>query len=178
MDGPNASPSGMDTTNPSGSWFTAASINCDIATMSNVSGARYSTFAPVCCAASSTPFFTTDQNGSFAWPCDTTIISAAIAGAATAIAVAVTTPFTNLFILLPPNLMTMAGPSVIRIDPNSVVGALAENRFQCGALLFAPQSCYQISLSDTGRPCCADSVAASAITSAATPSSKPTGMGE
>ena len=40
IDGPSASASGIDTTIPSGCWFTAASINWLIATMSKVSGAR------------------------------------------------------------------------------------------------------------------------------------------
>ena len=45
--------------------------------MSKVSGARYSTVAPVTFCASSTPFLTTDQNGSEAWPCTTTTIRGA-----------------------------------------------------------------------------------------------------
>ena len=55
-----------------------------MATMSKVSGARYSTLAPVSFAARSTPFLTTDQNGSLAWPWLTTMISVAIAAGAAA----------------------------------------------------------------------------------------------
>src|ERR1051325_5403371 len=72
IDGPSAFASGIDTTRPSGFEATAASINCDIATMSNFGGAWYSTLTPMSFAAASTPFFTTDQNGSEVWPCLTT----------------------------------------------------------------------------------------------------------
>ena len=46
MEGPSASASGMETTSPSGSEATAASISCAIATMSKVPGAWYSTVTP------------------------------------------------------------------------------------------------------------------------------------
>ena len=86
-----------------GAWLpfdrlTAASINWLMATMSKVSGARYSTLAPVSCAAFSTPFLTTDQNGSEAWPWLTTMMSWAAAGAAIAIAAAASVDFTRCFI--------------------------------------------------------------------------------
>ena len=74
---PSAAASGIETTSPSGWLATAASISCAISTMSKVAGARYSTVAPVTFCASSTPFLTTDQNGSDAWPCTTTTIRGA-----------------------------------------------------------------------------------------------------
>ena len=40
IEGASASASGMETTSPSGSWLTAASISWPMATMSKVSGAR------------------------------------------------------------------------------------------------------------------------------------------
>src|SRR5947207_6773476 len=43
-----------------------------MAHMSNVGGALYVTETPSSCAAALTPFDTTDQNGSDAWPCVTT----------------------------------------------------------------------------------------------------------
>src|SRR3954467_8033878 len=70
--GPSAPLSGIDTTSPSGLVATAASISCDMATMSNVPGDWYSTPTPRSLPAASTPFLTTDQNGSDAWPCTTT----------------------------------------------------------------------------------------------------------
>ena len=72
MASPSASASGTDTTRPSGCEATAASMICAICTMSKVSGARYSTVTPRSSAAWSTPFLTTDQNGSAAWPWLTT----------------------------------------------------------------------------------------------------------
>ena len=72
IDGPSASASGMLTTSPSGCEATAASIRSLIATMSNVSGAWYSTVTPMSSAAASTPLAATDQNGSDACPCVTT----------------------------------------------------------------------------------------------------------
>src|SRR5580704_14713839 len=68
IDLPSASASGIETTSPSGLEATAASINCDIATMSNFSGALYSTLEPVSLAANWTPFFTTTQNESDTCP--------------------------------------------------------------------------------------------------------------
>src|SRR5260221_7543936 len=47
MGAASASASGIVTTNPSGFAATVASISCDIATISNFSGARYSTKLPV-----------------------------------------------------------------------------------------------------------------------------------
>ena len=64
IDGPSASASGRLTTSPSGWEATAASISCDISTMSNVPGAWYSTVTPMSSAAASTPLAATDQNGS------------------------------------------------------------------------------------------------------------------
>ena len=64
IESPSAAASGTETTRPSGLLATAASISWDISTMSKVAGARYSTLAPVTFCASSTPFLTTDQNGS------------------------------------------------------------------------------------------------------------------
>ena len=72
IDGPSASASGMLTTSPSGCEATAASIRSLIATMSNVSGAWYSTVTPMSSPAASTPLAATDQNGSEACPCVTT----------------------------------------------------------------------------------------------------------
>ena len=72
MDGPRASASGTETTRPSGLEATAASISWAIATMSKVGGAWYSTLTPMSLPACSTPFWTTDQNGSDAWPWETT----------------------------------------------------------------------------------------------------------
>src|SRR5688500_11463389 len=70
----NATGSGMEMARPSGSEATAASISWLICTMSNVSGALYSTSTPMSAAAWSTPFLTTDQNGSEACPWVTTAI--------------------------------------------------------------------------------------------------------
>src|SRR3712207_4748545 len=67
-----ASASGTEMARPSGSEATAASISWLILTMSKVSGALYLTSTPMSSAAWSTPFLTTDQNGSDACPCVTT----------------------------------------------------------------------------------------------------------
>ena len=57
---------------PEGRLATAASINWLMRTMSKLPGAWYSTRIPSAFAASSTPFATTDQNGSDDWPWVTT----------------------------------------------------------------------------------------------------------
>ena len=116
IDGPSASASGIDTTRPSGSWFTAASISWLIATMSKVSGERKSTFAPVCSAAFSTPFLTTDQKGSLAWPWATTMMSVAMAGAAAASTAAVATEVKSLFIGVVPPKFGDATTNVIALE--------------------------------------------------------------
>src|SRR6218665_2622750 len=72
MAGPRADASGSETTRPSGFWLTAASISRLIATMSKLSGARYLTLTPASLPPASTPFLTTDQNASLAWPWVTT----------------------------------------------------------------------------------------------------------
>src|SRR5258708_33055912 len=74
MGAASASASGIVTTNPSGFAATVASIGCDIATISNFSGARYSTKLPVSLPASSAPFLTGAQNESDADPFVTTLI--------------------------------------------------------------------------------------------------------
>src|SRR5918997_3238622 len=74
IDSLKASASGIETTRPSGSEATAASMSWLIFTMSNVCGALYSTSTPMSSAPWSTPFLTTDQNGSEAWPWVTTAI--------------------------------------------------------------------------------------------------------
>src|SRR5260221_889571 len=74
MGAPSASASGIVTATPSGFAATVASISCDIATISNFSGARYSTKLPVSFPPSSAPFLTGAQNESDAAPCVTTII--------------------------------------------------------------------------------------------------------
>ena len=61
IESPRASASGIEMAIPSGCEATAASISCDMATMSNVSGAWYSTWTPMSSAAWLTPFCTTDQ---------------------------------------------------------------------------------------------------------------------
>ena len=72
IESPSASASGIETTRPSGCEATAASMICAICTMLKPSGERYSTVTPRSSAALSTPFLTTDQNGSEAWPWLTT----------------------------------------------------------------------------------------------------------
>ena len=86
IESPSASASGIETTSPSGCEATAASISCAIATMSKVCGAWYWTSTPISSAASSTPFLTTDQNASDAWPWVITTILVACAGALAATA--------------------------------------------------------------------------------------------
>ena len=69
IDGPSASASGTETAMPSGLEATVASMICFIATMSKVSGARYSMVTPgrsFC--AWTTPFLATDQKAEAAWP--------------------------------------------------------------------------------------------------------------
>ena len=61
---PSASASGIETTRPSGCEATAASMIWPICTMLKPSGERYSAVTPRSSAALSTPFLTTDQNGS------------------------------------------------------------------------------------------------------------------
>ena len=92
IESPSASASGIETTRPSGCEATAASMICAICTMSKVPGERYSTVTPRSSAAWSTPFLTTDQNGSEAWPWLTTTkrMSWAIAEVATPSAAATT----------------------------------------------------------------------------------------
>ena len=68
IESPNASASGIETTRPSGLVAMAASISCAMATMSKVAGAWYWTIAPILSPPASTPFLTTDQKGSDAWP--------------------------------------------------------------------------------------------------------------
>jgi hypothetical protein len=58
---PRADASGIDTTMPSGAEAAAASIIWAILAISKVSGERYSALTPSVLAASSMPFFTTDQ---------------------------------------------------------------------------------------------------------------------
>src|SRR3712207_3620953 len=74
IDSLSASGSGMEMTSPSGSEATAASMSWLIFTGSKVWGALYSTSTPMSAAPWSTPFLTTDQNGSEAWPWVTTAI--------------------------------------------------------------------------------------------------------
>src|SRR3954465_9387828 len=72
MWGPSAAASGTGTTRPDGFLATGASMSWPILTMSNVSGALYSTLTPMSLPPWSTPFLKIDQKGSDAWPWVTT----------------------------------------------------------------------------------------------------------
>ena len=76
-DFPKAAASGRVITIPFGFCETALSINLAISTMSKVAGAVYLQDIPISAHPLSTPFLATDQNGSLACPCDTTITSTA-----------------------------------------------------------------------------------------------------
>src|SRR5205807_615097 len=64
--------SGIDTIRPSGLRATWVSMSWLMATMSNLVGASYVYCTPMSLAPWATPFLTTDQNGSEAWPWVTT----------------------------------------------------------------------------------------------------------
>ena len=76
-DFPRAAASGKVITIPFGFCETALSISFAISTMSKVPGAVYLHLIFISLQAESTPFLATDQKGSLAWPCETTITSIA-----------------------------------------------------------------------------------------------------
>src|SRR5918992_1047195 len=154
IDSCRASASGIETTMPSGSEATAASMSWLIFTMSNVWGALYSTSTPMSVAPWSTPFLTTDQNGSEAWPWVTTAIrisprsalpppccspasspppqpatTSAIAAIRTNQTLILTLPFT-----LSPLLGGHSGPFLRRLDhPRKIIQTLAHVVHRTGA---------------------------------------------